>query len=434
MGTLRRGPGVDRRLIEAVVSLYGIQALSMLLPLIMWPWLARVLGPAQAGVVALSEAAARYVGLFVEYGFQLSATREVAQCRTDAEGRVRVVSAVLSGQALLAGSAAVIAGLAWLIVPSLNAYPELVFPALMWGGAIGLNPVWYFQGTERMPFVAGVEAGCRSAAVLSIILLVHEPGRAWLVPTLSGTAAVAAALINWRELRRESRFRPVSLRLGWWELRAGFQTFLFRGGVSLYTTGNVLLLGIFAWPETVGLFAVAEKLVKAGVSAIYPISQAMYPRIARLVAGRARDEQEARRAVMESLRWTAGLGLLMGLLLALAGGWLVRLLFGPSYSEAAHFVRILSCLAPLIGISNVLGLQWMLPRRMERQMNLILGAGAAVNLLLAWLLAPGRGAEGMSWAVVGAETAITAGVLLSLLRAGGLPWAGMRKQEGAVSC
>ncbi len=431
---LGRRAGVDRGLIGTIISLYGIQALSMLLPLLLWPWLARVLGPAQAGVVALSEAAARYLGIFVEYGFQLSATRAVAQCRADAEGRARVVSAVLSGQALLAGAGVVIAGLGWLLIPGLHAHPDLVFPALAWGAAIGFNPVWYFQGTERMPFVAGVEAGCRSAGVLSILLLVREPSLAWLVPALGGAAAAAAAAINWREVRRESPMQPMSVRAGWRELQAGFQTFLFRGAVSLYTTGNVLLLGLFARPEAVGLFAVAEKLVKAGVSAIYPISQAMYPRIARLVAGRERDESEARRVVMESLRFTAGLGLLAGLLLAWQGGWLVRALFGPSYASAAHLVQILSCLGPLIGISNVLGLQWMLPQRMERLMNLILLAGAAVNLLLGFVLAPARGAEGMSWAVVGAETTITVGVLLSLLRAGRLPWAGIRKQEGTVSC
>lgn len=430
----RRALRIDRSLLETLVSLYGIQVLTMLLPLMIWPWLARVLGPAQAGVVALSEAAARYIGMLVEYGFQLSATREIAQCRSDAAGRSRIISGVLSGQSILACLAAVVMLLAWQLSPALQAHPDLILASLVWGVAIGMNPIWYFQGTERMRFAATVEGSCRTAAVLLIFLLVKEPRSAWLAPAMNGAAMAAVALINWREVRRETSIRPAGASVGWRQLKSGFQAFLFRGAVSLYTTGNVLALGFLARPEAVGLFAVAEKFVKAGISAIYPISQTMYPRVARLLAGSQDGQCAARRAVTGSLRVTAALGVAVGLLFAFAGGWLVRLLFGPAYASAGQLVTILSIMAPLIGVSNVLGLQWMLPQRMERSMNLVLAVGAAVNLLLGIGLAPRFGAPGMCWAVVGAEATVTAGVMLSLLRAGRLPWNGLMKREGVVPC
>lgn len=422
---------LDRVLMETLLSLYGIQALSLLLPLLMWPRLARVLGPALAGSIALAEAAARYVALVVEYGFQFSASREICQSHGDAATRARIAASVVASQVILASGAAFSFLLAALAVPALFVHWKLTLSAFVWGVSLGACPVWYFQGVERMRFAAGVDAACRIAAVLLILTFVRDPEKYWLAPAFSATAALTAAAICWRRLASETPLRRVLISQGWDGLKSGFHVFVFRGTASFYTTANVLLLGLFARPEAVGFFTAAEKLVKASLSALYPVSQAMYPRIARLLAV---EEAEARKAVVGSLRVTAGAGVFGGLTMAAAGDWLVGFVFGPAFAPASRLVLILCWLGPLISVSNVLGLQWMLPNRMERAMNGALAAGAATCVALASALAPAFGAVGMCWAVVGAEAAVTAGVLFSLARAGRLPWTSIYKQEELVSC
>jgi PST family polysaccharide transporter len=125
-------------------------------------------------------------------------------------------------------------------------------------------------------------------------------------------------------------------------------------------------------------------------------------------------------------------GLLAGAGLAVLNEPLVRLAFGAAFGPAAAVVVILSWLAPLIAVSNVLGLQWMLPNRMERALNAALAGGAAAGLGLALVLAPRFGAAGMAWSVVGAESVVVCGVILSLVRANELPW--VSKEEELASC
>ncbi|MFX9912081.1 oligosaccharide flippase family protein, partial [Acinetobacter baumannii] len=78
-GLLRHG------LVQNVLALYGVQIANYLFPLITVPYLARVLGPKGWGMVAFAQAFGQYLMLVVEYGFSLSATREVARSRDSLE-------------------------------------------------------------------------------------------------------------------------------------------------------------------------------------------------------------------------------------------------------------------------------------------------------------------------------------------------------------
>ncbi len=421
---------MNRQLAENLVSLYGIQALSLLLPLLYWPWLTRVLGPLATGQLAVAEAAARYAGLVIEYGFTFSATRDIAQAR-DAAARAKVAQAVIGGQLLLSAVAAAAFGVAAAVQPGLRAHGLLALMALLWGAGLGWNPVWFFQGTERMKRAAAAEAGCRLLAAAGVLCLVRRQESVWVAAALSAAATLAAAAINWTTLLKETPLERPRLADGIAGLKTGFHVFFFRGVVSTYTTANVLLLALLARPEAAGLFAAAEKLVKAGASALYPISQAMYPRLARLAAS---DRAAAGGALLGSLRVTLLVGALTGGALAASSGWAVQTIFGAAFAPAAPVVLILSLLAPVIAVSNVFGLQWMLPHRMERELNRVLMLGAATGLILALALAPRLEAIGMAIAVLGAESAIAAGAVVSVMRAGRSPWLAARLKEEMARC
>jgi PST family polysaccharide transporter len=95
---------------------------------------------------------------------------------------------------------------------------------------------------------------------------------------------------------------------------------------------------------------------------------------------------------------------------------LVRILLGSQYGPAVQVLRILALLPPLVALSNVLGIQWMLPLRLDRAFNTIIVASGIINLSLATALAPRYAAHGMAWAVVGAETFVTIAMCVVLRR------------------
>jgi len=397
--------------VQNIVALYGVQAAAYVFPLITVPYLARVLGPEGWGKVAMAQAFGQYLAIVVEYGFGLSATREVARARDSLERRAELLAGVMGAKALLALPAV---GLAWLASRRIAAFrddPLVLWAGVFWALASAFNLMWYFQGLERMRFVAALDVGARAGAVAAIFLWVRAPEDGWKVLILTGTACVFSMSLALNVAYREVPFRLPTLREVWNALRTGWNMFVFRGAVSLYTVGNTFILGLFAVPQVVGYYAGAEKISRALVGFLGPVSQALYPRLSHLVG---ESRAEAARLARLGLGVMGLVGLALGLSAFALAPWLVRVLLGPDYAPAVPALRILALLPFLVALSNVLGIQWMLPLGLERPFNTIILVAGILNLSLAVLLAPPLAQVGMACAVVAAEASVTGSMYLYL--------------------
>jgi PST family polysaccharide transporter len=316
------------------------------------------------------------------------------------------------------------------------AYRPLLPFAFLLAAFRAVNPVWYFQGLERTVLMASVTVTANVAAAVGMLLLVHSPQDTWIPLALRAGAAMTAALITLGIAYRDTPFAVPLFSEAWSTLRKGWSLFAFKGVVSLYTTGNVVLLGLLASPGIVALFAGAEKIANAAASGVNPISQAFYPRISYLLS---QDRGHAIRTARLSLIVTVGSGIIFGLTILAGAPLLVHLLLGPGFDRAIPVLRMLSVLPPLIATSNVLGIQWMLPLRLESQFNWVIVAAGVSNIVLALTLVPRFGHLGMAVGVDVAEL-IVAGSIFVLLRRRRLdPWSAefptefQKKQKEAIA-
>ena len=135
-----------RRVLENIASLTGIQMVQYLLPLVTFPYLTRVLGPGNYGKVAFAVAFITYFNLITDYGFNLSATREISINRDDTERVSRIYSSVMVTKTLLM----LLTFTAMLtIVLSVDRFrSDLPLYIYTYGIVLGsvLFPVWFFQG------------------------------------------------------------------------------------------------------------------------------------------------------------------------------------------------------------------------------------------------------------------------------------------------
>lgn len=410
---------MNRGVWENLASLYSVHAFNYLVPLFTLPYLARVLGAAEWGAYAFADAYARIVAMAVEYGFGLSATREVARAKHDRAARSRELAGVLGAQLLL-GFVGLLATLTLArTVPIFKTNGRLLPGAFFFAMSQGANPMWYFQGIERVKLMGGLWVAARVAGALGLFVFVRGHGDGWLALFIQGTAPFVSVVAGLAIAYREIPFHWPSPRLGWNALRSGGRLFLYRAGVSFYTSINVLILGLIAPPVMVAFYAGAEKIARAAVQATGPITQVFLPRISHLIAS---DRPGAARTARTSVGLMMSVGVSAGLLLLFGAPLLVRLLLGPGFEGAVQVLRILAFLPPLIALSNAVGVQWMLALGLEAELNRIILGAAAVDLVLTLALGARFQHTGVAAAAVLAEAFVTAAALQLLARRQLAPW------------
>jgi len=406
-----------RSTLRNLFYLYAVQAANYLFPLITLPYLTRVLGPEGFGKLALAQAVSQYLYIVLEYGFSLSATREVAKWRDRPEALRGILGGVLGARALLSLPAVGTALLALYLFAPLRGELGLIGGGFLLALGMSLSPVWFFQGMERMGFVALMEFFVRLLATVGIFCLVRSPAQmAWPLYI----QAVASFVLGFAGLAWAASF--VGLRWprfgeAWGWLRRGFSLFLFRSVVSLYTTANVLLVGLFLPPAQVALYAGAEKLSKALIPMWDPFNRLFLPRFSYLLEKSPKDASRLARRVGRIMLL---LGLIAAGVLMYGSPFLVRLLLGPGYEGAVLLMRVLAWLLPLIALSTFLSM-WMLAQRMDRSFTIITFIAGLLNVSLGFLTVPRYGALGMAWVVVLSEAWVTGAMVVYLWWKGRLP-------------
>lgn len=402
LNQLRRRAGKLRQdpVAKNSAALYGVQFCRKLFPLFTVPYLTRMLNPAGWGTVAFVLSMAEIVALIIEFGFNLSATREISRQRHHPENCRDVMGGVLGAQALLA---MVGIGLAAIVTPHitlLRNQPKMVIAGLIYAVAQGCTPLWFFQGLERLRLAAGLEIGAKFAALCGVFLLVRSPQDGWKVVVLQAMAAGVSTTAGIGLAVRSFGFRFPNYQLVKDALQRGWPMFVFRSAESLYGIGNVFLLGLFAPAAVVGYFATAEKITKAMFGLLNPIRDSLYPRLSYLAAS---SEQAAARLARPAIALMVSAGLFLTTVLFAMAPWFIKILAGPDFAPAVPVLRLYSILPLVLSITYSVGLQWLIPLGRDAAVNRIIVGGGLLNLALSCLFAPRLGAMGMATSVLLSE-------------------------------
>lgn len=387
---------------NAALLLAG-NAVSLLAPLITVPYVARVLGPAAWAPVLVAQAAIAWLVMVVDFGFDFSAVRALAR-EPSVERRAAIVQQVQSAKLFLAPLASLALLAIFVALPSLRGAWMLLAAstALVW--LRGFDPLWYFLGVERVPRAVTVQIIGKLGATAATFALVHAPEDAWLVVALqaAGSALSTAILTGW--MRQDAPRHVPRWRDARRAIADGLTLFGFRASTGLIATGNVLLGGALLATPALAAFGAADRLVRAAIGTLHPLSQVVLPRVA---AQRAAGGSAAA-LLARSMRVTAGLGVLIGVVTFVAAPLIIAILLGPGYEGAIPFLRALALLPPLVAVNTVLGVQWAIPFGRDRAFLGAVLVSGSVNFALAILLVPGYGAMGIIVALVGAEALQTA--------------------------
>jgi polysaccharide transporter, PST family len=384
-------------LVQNVIALYGVQACTYLLPVLTFPYLARVLGPSGWGRVVFAQLIGSVVAVVVEYGFDISASRETSRHRDEPRQLARLISGVLGAKGLLAVLAVCGALIFRELSHHLSASKLLFWMGTIWGVFQGINMLWYFQGLERMRLASVLEISGKVVATLSIFVLVRRPEDGWKVMAAQCIGCAVAHGITVVLAYREVGFAWPTPRAVWQALRMGGSMFLFRAAQSMSGSINGLVLGSVTSLAVLGEYAGAERLSRVFQQGMWPVNQALYPKLTHQMENNTGDPMKT---VRLSIIFLGGLGLLFGLILFSAAPLLVHLVLGSAFQNSVPALRIFALWIPLIALSTVMIFQLLLPNGLDNQFNLVTVIASLIGIGCSVLLAPRLGAAGIAWSAV----------------------------------
>ena len=264
-----------KRLISNIFSLGLLQGANYILPLMTVPYLVRVLGPNYFGLLAFSSATISYFSLITDYGFNLSATQQIAICRDNKDKINKIFSAVMIVKTLLMLISLCLLTILVLTISKFNQHLVLYF--VTFGTVIGqvLFPQWLFQGMESMKYITYLNIGSKFLFTICVFLFVKDKSDYILVPIFTSSGFVLSGVLGFLLARKEFSLsiKKVEFKDIKYQLIEGWHVFLSTIAVSFYTISTIFILGLFSNNMIVGYFSAANKIIQS-VSGLYsPISQ-----------------------------------------------------------------------------------------------------------------------------------------------------------------
>lgn len=381
----------------------------LVVPLLAIPILARTISGHDYGVYMYAIAFAAWVSIFIEYGFSISSTRDIASGKPVHE----IVSGTQSAKMILVVLTAPSVLLAVFLFPVFSGYAIWAVAGWFFGVLAAISPIYYFQGKERLKLVGLIETISGVLLLGGVYFLIREESDSDRLPFVLFFSRLLGPIVLTSILTKEVGLRwcDFSVGKGIDFLKKGFEFFIFQAAVSLYTSFNVVFLGFFCGPAQVGVYASAERVMRAGLGFIGQATNAIFPRLNALKTSNPDEMNRVRRLVMVCL---FGVGVLGMFVAWLVSTYVAEYFFGGRVAGVDRIINIMALLIPAISLSNVLGFQYLVVDRRERVFNKIIVGCALLNIPLSYFLIKFFMAEGMAYAWVAIEWVITISIAFTV--------------------
>lgn len=377
---------------------------SMVFPLITFPYVSRILLPIGTGKVSFATSLILYFDMFAQLGIPVYGIRACAKVRDDKRELTKTAHELLMINLGMGALMYVLLFLAVAFVPRLH--DEKMLYILMSGtilfNAIGME--WLYKALEQYTYITIRSVLFKILALIAMFLLVHEQKDYVIYGVISILAASASNVLNFINVHKYIDMKW----MGGYDFRRHVKAigvfFAMACATTIYTNLDTVMLGFIKDDEEVGYYNAAVKIKNVLVSVVTSLGAVLLPRCSYYIEHNLMEE--FRRICKKALHFVLLLATPLMVYFIMFAREGVFFLSGPAYEGSIVPMQIIMPTLLFIGITNVLGIQILVPMGKEKVVLLSEIAGAVTDLIINALLIPGLGAAGAAIGTVVAELVV----------------------------
>lgn len=380
------------------------QIVIMVAPLIITPYLSRVLGAEKIGIYSYTLSISAYFILFGALGTAMYGQREVAFYRDNKDKLSKIFFEILILRILTLTISLIIFYFTFCSSKDYGFYYKILVLDII---AAYFDINWFFQGIEEFKSKLIRSLLVKTISIACIFLLVKNENDLWLyfliyvISNCIGNLSMWTYLpkyiqkINFKSLNILSHFKPT------------LELFIPQIAIQIYTVLDKTMIGMIVMDKSeVGYYEQAQKVIKLLIMLSTSLGTVLSPRIANIYM--KKDMKVIDRYMNKSLSIILMLSFpLMFGIICLADSF-VPLFYGPGFSKVSDLMIILSPIVLMIGLSNWIGIQYLLPTKQQKKYTISVVLGAIINFTLNILLIKKYMSIGASLATLVAEFSVTA--------------------------
>ena len=355
-----------------------LQVAGYVFPLISMPYLARVIGADGFGKIAFASAIVVWIQTISDWGFNLTATRDVAQNRDNKELVSRIFSNVLWARSVLTLLSGIILLLVVLLVPYLRENADIIFVTFLLVPGYILFPEWFFQAIEKMKYTTFFNLLLKLVFTVAVFVFIHKREDYLIQPLLTtigyllcGIGALYLIFKKWGYTLYKPQWSEIFKTI-----RNSTDVFINNLMPNLYNSFSVMLLGFFGGSTANGIYDGGNRFPVIFYQFQSVLSRAFYPFLSR------RPDKHSFYAKLNIVSALIG-----AVFLILLSPLVIKIMLGDEFEKSVVVMQILSFSVVFLAMDYTYGTNFLIIKHKEKPLrNLtfvssIVGMGVAIPLV-----------------------------------------------------
>lgn len=384
--------------LENLFSLAAIRFIEVVTPILSLPYLMMTIGVSEYGRMIYALSLGIFLAAIVQYGFNVTATRDIARNQKNIEQLSKIASRITTASAYLTITAGIILLLLMETFSSIFESKILFWLAYAQLASQSLFPIWFFQGMERITIALYLSALSRISYLVLLFAIVSETSSAELVLFLNFLCALMPIFIAFAviRLRYGVRFQRPQIGEVVETIKVGRAAFFLQLAPNFYNATSTFILGATAHPQTFGNYAVALRVVDLVTSIGNTVTTALLPKLSKDIRLHSRI-----------IRNIFLLGAIFTLITILSADQIEKILFNSINDEFVNNIILLSFrILPVLGMT-ALGSNYFLLIETNNKYQIIVVIISLIFGAAATAVVPLNGATGAVIIMIGAPLTIT---------------------------